>query len=111
MAPDPEPQLSRWIEAGLIDPAAAAAIRRWEATQAPRSRLALPIRLALAIGALLLAAGLLLFVSAHWEVLGPGQRFALLLGLVVALPVATCIQTAAYRQLFGGRSQGPLNSD
>lgn len=85
MAPDPEPQLRRWIEAGLIDPATAAAIRRWEATQVPRSRLALPIRLALAIGALLLAAGLLLFVSAHWEVLGPGQRFALLLGLVVGL--------------------------
>jgi hypothetical protein len=85
MAPDPEPLLRRWIEAGLIEPAQAAAIERWEAAQASRGRLALPIRLALALGAVLLAAGLLLFVSAHWEVLAPGLRFALLLVLVTGL--------------------------
>jgi hypothetical protein len=85
MAPAPESLLRRWIEAGLIDPATAAAIERWEADQTPRGRLALPIRLALALGAVLLAAGLLLFVSAHWELLAPGLRFALLLLLVTGL--------------------------
>ena len=33
----------------------------------------------------LVAAGLLLFVSTHWEALAPGQRFALLLALVAVL--------------------------
>lgn len=84
MRPWQEP-LERWRQAGLIDPATAAAIARWEGEHATPSRLGAPVRLALALGAVLLAAGVLLFVSAHWERLAPFSRFALLLAVVSGL--------------------------
>ena len=37
---------------------------------------------ALILGALLLACGVVLFVSAHWDQMGPGARFALVMALV-----------------------------
>lgn len=77
--------LRRWREAGLIDAAAASAIARWEEENGEPRQLGTPIRLALALGTVLLAAGLLLFVSAHWDTLSPGGRFALLMALVVGL--------------------------
>jgi hypothetical protein len=84
MAKPWEPLLRRWQDAGLIEPTRAAAIREWEAAQAPTHSLQGPVRIALALGAALLAAGLLLFVSAHWEAMGPGARFGLLLALLLA---------------------------
>jgi hypothetical protein len=44
--------------------------------------------LALSLGGLLLGAGVLLFVSAHWDNLSPGERFSLVLLMVAAFPVA-----------------------
>ncbi|HEX6106394.1 MAG TPA: DUF2157 domain-containing protein, partial [Gemmatimonadales bacterium] len=66
------------------DPATAARIRAWEASHA-RGGLRWPARLALGLGGILLAAGILLFVAAHWEALSPGRRFGLLLVTVTAL--------------------------
>jgi uncharacterized membrane protein len=43
------------------------------------------VRLTLGLGGLLLCAGLLLFVAAHWDALGPGTRFGLVLGTVAGL--------------------------
>jgi uncharacterized membrane protein len=85
MAPPWESPLQRWIEAGLLDGAAAARIRAWESGRPGRPSLRWPAWLALGLGGLLLGAGILLFVAAHWDGLGPGQRFLLVLTLVGGL--------------------------
>ena len=74
--------LQRWVDAGLIDDASAAHIRQFEARSGPSQRLRWPILLALALGGALLGAGMLLFVSAHWDQLSPAARFATVLLLV-----------------------------
>lgn len=80
--------LERWTGAGLVDQAAAARIRAWEAEhggEVTKSRLAL---IAFAFGGLLLTAGVLLFVAAHWDRLAPGGRFALVLAMIAVLHAA-----------------------
>ena len=75
------------MSAGLLDATAAERIRAWEAARhegGPRW----PVRLALGLGGLLLCAGVLLFVAAHWDALAPGTRFALVTGAVAAFHVA-----------------------
>jgi uncharacterized membrane protein len=99
MTTPPESLLRRWQDAGLIEPARAAAIREWEDSQAPTHSLQAPVRIALALGAALLAAGLLLFVSAHWEALGPGARFGLLLALLLASHGAAIAATPGFPAL------------
>ena len=76
--------LDRWSGAGLLDAGAAERIRAFEATRDHSSRLRWPTLLAIAFGALMLAAGVLLFVSAHWDELSPAGRFSLVL-LMVAI--------------------------
>lgn len=84
-------QLRRWLQAELIDADVAEAIQRWEDSQLNQSKhssvrhLAVPIRLSILLGSLLLAAGLLLFVSAHWDLMPPLWRVSLLLFIVIAL--------------------------
>jgi uncharacterized membrane protein len=83
-----EGRLERWVEAGLIDPLAAERIRAWErsggGSPAPPSGPGLrwPARLALGLGGLMVGAGVLLFVAAHWDALSPGARSALVLATV-----------------------------
>ncbi|MFM7313165.1 MAG: DUF2157 domain-containing protein [Cyanobium sp.] len=76
--------LQRWLAADLLDPGTVAAIERWEAEQ-PQPRLRAPILVCLVLGAVLLAAGVLLFVAAHWDNLAPGGRFALVMGVLLGL--------------------------
>lgn len=74
--------LARWTGAGVLDAASADRIRAWEAEHggdAGKSRLAL---IAFGLGGLLLIAGVLLFVAAHWDDLSPAGRFALVLALI-----------------------------
>ena len=84
-------QLRRWLQAELIDADVAEAIQRWEDSQLNQSKhssvrhLTVPIRLTILLGSLLLAAGLLLFVSAHWDQMPPLWRVSLLLFIVIAL--------------------------
>ena len=86
-------QLRRWLQAELIDADVAEAIQRWEDSQLNQSKhssvrhLTVPIRLSILLGSLLLAAGLLLFVSAHWDQMPPFWRVSLLLFIVIALHV------------------------
>ncbi|HET9725432.1 MAG TPA: DUF2157 domain-containing protein, partial [Gemmatimonadales bacterium] len=85
-----EGRLDRWVEAGVLDASAAERIRDWErshgGTPGPSPPgLRWPIRLALGLGGLLVGAGILLFVAAHWDALSPGARFALVLATVAGL--------------------------
>ena len=73
-----EPSLDRWVEARILDHQQADRIRQFESTQIPRRRARWPVIVAVAFGGIMLAAGVLLFVSAHWDELSPFQRMVLL---------------------------------
>lgn len=74
-----ETRVHRWTEAGLIDAQAAARILAFEARQERRATLRWPVFLAMAFGGILFAAGVTLFVAAHWSELSPATRFSLVL--------------------------------
>ena len=80
--------LTRWTEAGLIDPATADRIRAFEQQAQGSQRLRWPVVIALAFGGLMLGGGILLFVAAHWDALAPSSRFGLVLLMVGGLHVA-----------------------
>jgi uncharacterized membrane protein len=77
-----ESRVQRWTEAGLIDAQAGARIVAFETSQERRATLRWPVFLAMAFGGILVAAGLTLFVAAHWAELSPAARFSLALSLV-----------------------------
>lgn len=98
-----ESLLKRWQAAGLLDAATVARIREHElalepithaADEAGADRASIVNRIswqgitALILGAILLACGVVLFVSAHWDALAPGGRFALVLAMVAVFHLA-----------------------
>jgi hypothetical protein len=68
----------------LIDPATAERIKAHEGHRDKAVGLRWPVLLAISLGGVLLGAGVLLFVAAHWDALSPASRFALVLALVAA---------------------------
>ena len=80
--PDHEALLNRWQSAGVLDAEAAARIRAFELEQKRPSGLRWQGMVALILGAILLACGVVLFVSAHWDQMGPGARYAIVLAMV-----------------------------
>ena len=91
--------VDRWLENGVIDSAAAERIRAFEAKRAAATGLSWPVRLAIAFGGLLLAAGVLLFVAAHWDALSPAVRFTLVLFLVALFHVAAALTASLFTVL------------
>ena len=83
-----ERYLERWTTAGLIEPSTAERVRAYEAEQEKTQGLRWPVVFAISLGGLLLGAGVLLFVAAHWDTLSPGERFGLVLLLVALFHVA-----------------------
>jgi uncharacterized membrane protein len=73
-----EASLDRWTQAALLNSEQAARIREFENTGEPRRGTRVPILMGVALGGIMLAAGVLLFVAAHWVDLSPAQRMALL---------------------------------
>ena len=109
--PDYESFLTRWLSAGVLDSDSAARIRSWEATQSPATNLpripeaksetqvaglAWQGRVALILGGILLASGVVLFVSAHWDQLGPGMRFLLVMAMVTVFHLGGAIMRDKY---------------
>lgn len=85
--------LERWRAAGLIDEPAAERIRAWEHARSAAARGDRLARIAFGFGGLLLAAGVLLLVAAHWDEISPALRFALVLLLVAVFHAgaAACV--------------------
>jgi len=83
--------LERWSNAGLVDAATAVRIRAFEASHEEPRQFRWPILIAIGFGALMLGAGVLLFVSAHWDELSPTGRFSVVLLLVTAFHVVGAV--------------------
>jgi uncharacterized membrane protein len=96
---DLEPLLKRWQSAGVLDAEATARIRAYESERARPAGLRWQGIVALILGAMLLACGVVLFVSAHWDQLGPGARYALVLAMVTVFHLAGAWARNSYRGL------------
>jgi uncharacterized membrane protein len=83
-----ESHLKRWVDARIIDYTTADRIRGYESSELPRRQSNWMVILAVAFGAIMLGAGVLLFVAAHWDQLSPTQRFLLVLTMVAGFHVA-----------------------
>jgi uncharacterized membrane protein len=109
--PDYESLLKRWQSAGVLDADAAARIRSWESAQSPLSTtarepepkdvtqvsgIAWQGRVALILGGILLASGVVLFVSAHWDQLGPGMRYTLVMAMVTIFHLGGAVMRDKY---------------
>lgn len=80
-----EEALQRWTDAALIDGQTAERIRRFEGESEQPSGLRWQVMLALVFGAILLAAGIALFVAAHWDQLSPLWRFVVVMSTLVVI--------------------------
>jgi uncharacterized membrane protein len=96
---DFESLLTRWLAAGVLDAGAAERIRLYESKQARPSGLRWQGLVALILGALLLACGVVLFVSAHWDQIGPGPRFAIVIAMVTVFHLGGALVRDSYRGL------------
>ncbi|HYL62704.1 MAG TPA: DUF2157 domain-containing protein [Candidatus Methylomirabilis sp.] len=99
MADALQKKLDRWVAEGVLDASAAARIRSFENSRGSGERLRWPVLLALALGGILLCAGILLFVAAHWDAMAPGSRFALVLLMVAAFPAAGALTSEKFPAL------------
>jgi uncharacterized membrane protein len=110
-----EPLLKRWVSAGLLDSEAATRIRDWElvhtsttgqskpdtrkGASAPAEGVAWQGRVALILGGILLASGVALFVSAHWDQLGPGMRYLLVMAMVIVFHLGGAFTREKFKAL------------
>ena len=92
-------QLEHWVSAGVVDASTAARIRTFQESQGSSERLRWPVLLAVALGGVLLCAGVLLFVAAHWDELSPAWRFTLVLFLVAVFPFAGALTEERFAAL------------
>src|SRR5216683_1892776 len=99
MANPLDKQLERWVSAGVVDAGTAGRIRTFEESQGSGERLRWPVLLAVALGGVLLCAGVLLFVAAHWDELSPAWRFTMVLFLVVVFPLAGALTEKRFSAL------------
>lgn len=83
-------QLERWVNADLIDRMTADRILNYE-KEAAGGKTRWPAILAIGFGALMLCAGILLFVAAHWDQLSPANRFELVLGMVAVFHLTAAV--------------------
>jgi uncharacterized membrane protein len=91
--------LDRWVEASLVDRDTAEKIRAWEAGRIPPPGLRWPVLIALSLGGLMLAAGVILFVASGWDEISPGARFSLVRAMVAAFHLGGAAATGRFEPL------------
>jgi uncharacterized membrane protein len=79
---DFESHLTRWQSAGLLDAETARRIRAHEAEQKHPAGLRWLVIVGLILGVITLGCGVALFVSAHWDKIGPAARLAVVFAMV-----------------------------
>ena len=99
MADSLKKRLEQWVSAGVVDAGTASRIRTYEESQSSGERLRWPVLLAVALGGLLLCAGVLLFVAAHWDELSPAWRFTLVMILVAVFPLVGALTEKRFSAL------------
>jgi len=111
--PGTEDHLSRWQSAGAPQPEvapeaaaeAAARMRALESQAAAQSPTEPPPGLrwlgvtALSLAAILIACGVILFFSSHWDQFSPGARYALAIALVALFHMAGGLTRSSFRAL------------
>src|SRR5664280_2568469 len=96
---DFESLLTRWRTAGILDGATARHIRAWESEHKRPAGLRWQVIVVLILGAILLACGVALFVSAHWDKLGPAARYAIVIAMVAVFHLAAGIARKGFQGL------------
>jgi uncharacterized membrane protein len=98
---DIEALLNRWQSAGVLDAVSAARIRAHELQFAAKDSPGLRWQgvTALILGAILLACGVALFVSSHWNDISPGARYALVMAMVAVFHIGGGLARANWRGL------------
>lgn len=91
--------MQRWVDAAFIDSQTAQRILNFEVSQEKRSSLRWPVFLALAFGGILLAAGVTLFVAAHWNEMSPAVRFSTVLFMLVIFHMGGALTTERFPAL------------
>ena len=91
--------MQRWTQAGLIDAQAASRILAFEANRERRASLRWPVFLAMVFGGILFAAGISLFVAAHWSEMSPAMRFSVVLLMVTVLHLGGAARTDRFPAL------------
>ena len=94
-----ETRVHRWIDAGLIDAKTGDGILAFEAGQERHANLRWPVFLAMVFGGILLAAGIMLFVAAHWSELSPAIRFSLVLLMTAVFHFGGALLTSRFPPL------------
>lgn len=92
-------RLERWLAAGVIDAETAERIRAFERAREGGVGRALPVALALGFGGVLVAAGVLLFVAANWDVMSPALRVTAVLTMVGAFHVGGAAAAGRFEAL------------
>jgi uncharacterized membrane protein len=93
--------LTRWRNAGVLDAQAEARIRAFEDAEENTGIAGIRWQgiIALILGAILLVCGVALFVSAHWDELGPGMRYTVVILMVAVFHLAGGLVRERYLML------------
>src|SRR5450432_3432766 len=80
---DPERYVTRWQTAGFLNQETVSAILSWEQAHKKPSGRQWQVLVALILGGILLGAGVLLFVAAHWDSASPLTRTTIVLAMLI----------------------------